>query len=173
MTTVALFGQCATGKSTLARLVSGELGIPLRACGDVVRERARELGVALDMVPMSEHAAIDHATVEWVLGQEQCIVEGRYLDFVLRPVADRITLIRLTASSQARLERLRKSTGRSMKAQASALLQASDDADRQLTERLYAGDPTVPHATLHTSAVSIEITHCILNCFLQIDKQPA
>src|SRR5206468_6283041 len=105
--------------------------------------------------------------------QEQCIVEGRYLDFVLRPVADRITLIRLTASSQARLERLRKSTGRSMKAQASALLQASDDADRQLTERLYAGDPTVPHATLHISAVSIEITHCILNCFLQIDKQPA
>jgi cytidylate kinase len=94
---VAIFGSTCTGKTSVARLVSTAFGTPFRSCGDVVSDRARSAGVAIDSLSISEHIIVDNETREMCAERDFLIVEGRYLDQVLTTVSRDLFLVELTA----------------------------------------------------------------------------
>jgi len=99
---VALFGPSCTGKTTIAQRVMSELGLPLRSCGEAVKLKAGVLGLPLTELSDDEHRRIDDETRRWALANSPCLVEGRYLDRVLSPIASRVTLVRLDARNADR-----------------------------------------------------------------------
>src|SRR5439155_23754104 len=114
-------------KTTLAQALQRHLNIPLRSCGEVVKQTAQEMSIPVDSVPDDEHRRIDADTVSWTAGVRDCIVEGRFLDCVLASTTDRVRLIRLVASDNLRCERGSKAAGKPMSL---ADLRDIDEADR-------------------------------------------
>lgn len=79
---VAIGGQIASGKSTLARKLAGRLGYRLVSAGEVMRETAAEKG--MDLLEFSAYAE-SHPEVDRKIDERQkalsaegdCVVEGR------------------------------------------------------------------------------------------------
>ena len=164
MRSLAIIGPCATGKSTLAKIVSQELNLPARGCGEAVRQRARELGVPVGELPDSEHHAVDAQTVDWIRGSAPCIVEGRFLDHVLRPLASQITLVELDTASAVRCQRQGKRTGHVVTPDD---LAAIDNSELSLRSRLYGGMPIKACVALQTSELSVDECVQMLLCLLK------
>lgn len=146
---IAIFGLSGSGKSTVARLLAKELKIPLRECGDFVREVANKKKVAISDVSEDDHRQIDQETCHWVSEMQGCVVEGRFLDAVLRSIPDQVTVVRLDASADARASRLSKRSGRDVSA---ADVRAMDDEDGNFRQKMYKEClPLAPHIALDTS----------------------
>jgi cytidylate kinase len=73
-----LFGSTCTGKTTVARALARQLGLPLRSCGEEIRMRASMLRLSLDNLPSSVHEEVDNESVLWALSNRPCLVEGRF-----------------------------------------------------------------------------------------------
>lgn len=102
---IAIFGKSCVGKSVVATLLSKKMGIPVRHCGRIIRERARSLCISLSNLPASEHKSIDEETIAIATGhQENLIIEGNFLDAVLQGV-ENILFINLTCEDQERERR--------------------------------------------------------------------
>jgi cytidylate kinase len=150
---VAFFGPSCVEKTTIALAAQDRLALPLRSCGAVVVERAARLGVPFTELRDEEHAAVDANTLSWVAGHQSCLVEGRFLDAVLSPVAGRTILVRV----EARLEdRCRRWAARRIPL-TSAELDRLDGVDLTFRARLYDGSQRIqPVLTLSSSELSVE-----------------
>ena len=102
---LAIFGGSLVGKTTAASSLATELSMDVRHCGDVVKQTAARMGVSLGELSEDMHRAIDEETRQWVAARSSgCIVEGRFLDAVLRP-GNSLVFVRLTADVQTRAAR--------------------------------------------------------------------
>jgi cytidylate kinase len=150
---VALFGPSGVGKTTIARMLQDQLGLPLRSCGAAVVDRAVRFGVPFANLPDDEHRAVDHETLSWVAVHQSCLVEGRFLDSVLVAIAGRTILVRLDATEE---DRCRRSAARNMPL-TSRELQELDRVDVTFRARLYGTSERIqPVLTLSTSELSVE-----------------
>lgn len=104
---IALYGASCVGKSTIATQLSPTGLIPIRRCGDVVREFAANKGVAPDQLSLEDHQAIDSDSVAWVARHSSipAIIEGRFLDCVLGEVTSLIHLVHVRAEMEVRADR--------------------------------------------------------------------
>jgi cytidylate kinase len=107
---VALSGASSTGKTTLARLVTKRLDLPLRSCGDCVRAVAKSRSIKVQDLPRAQHEIVDAQTVAWATAYAEfgAIVEGRFVDAVLVPLGGLVRVIEVTATLSARAERWAK-----------------------------------------------------------------
>lgn len=138
-----MFGHSCTGKTTLARALSDRIGLPLRCCGELIKQRAAERGVSIPSLSQEDHGEIDQKTREWCLSGGGRIVEGRFLDQVLAPVWSSATsvLIEVSAASAARAQRW---TDRIMSTQALSDVEAFDADDLAFRVQAYDGVARVP-----------------------------
>jgi cytidylate kinase len=120
---VCILGPSCVGKSTIARRAAAALELPLRSCGDAVREKAEILGLPIEQLPDDAHRAVDAASVVWALERfGGCLLEGRFLDAVFAAAGVSATLIELQANRSSRLARART--------RYSVLSFSTDDLDR-------------------------------------------
>jgi cytidylate kinase len=109
---IALVGSTCTGKTTLGLRLRDSLGLPLRSCGEAVRLRRTSLSVRWEELSYDQHRQVDAETREWVRSNQPCLVEGRYLDRVLAPLAGEVVLVRLEATDDDRISRQSVKRGR-------------------------------------------------------------
>lgn len=150
---IAIFGPTCSGKTTTARELAKRLGRPLRSCGDVVRDRAKMLGVSVSEVPDSAHLEIDIETNCWVKQNPTGIVEGRFLNSVLEGLAD-IMLVKLTADPATRAVRgIQRRPGYTLDD-----LLRSDREDNLFRNRMYGSIPSnCTTAIVDSSHLTVEI----------------
>lgn len=111
---VCIFGPSYVGKTTVAKRAAAALDLPIRSCGDAVRQMAKSLSLPIDQLPDAAHRAVDAATVDWAVEHRGgCFLEGRFLDAVFDAAGISAILIELWADRDCRLERARIRNGQS------------------------------------------------------------
>jgi cytidylate kinase len=151
---VALFGFSCTGKTTLGRRLGDVLGLPFRSCGEVVKDRARSLGIPLQELSYGEHRTVDADTREWVRKNRPCLVEGRYLDYVLSPLRREVILVRLEASGEVRRRREEAKKGLAITAKN---LEEQEKADLVFSDHMYSiSERLAPSLVLNSSELPVE-----------------
>jgi cytidylate kinase len=150
---VALCGPSCTGKTTIAELVRNHTGLPLRCCGNTVKQKANELGVPVAELPDGEHRAIDAETVRWATSNSPCLVEGRYLQYVLAPIGSQVHLVSLEASDEDRRRRMVK-TGRLERLEH---FEKAEKIDHEFAKRMYKGRRLRPSLVVNSSHFSVEV----------------
>ena len=162
---IAIYGRSCTGKSTVAKIIADRFSIPIRHCGDVTQRAAADLNVDINDLTDDCHRKIDAETVEWVCeAKNWCLVEGRYLDHVLAPVAPTLILACFEASLQARAVRWQQKAQRmSYTVAGIKQLDCKDDAFRK---RMYKSSGCIrPTITIDTTCLTPEE---IANCLIKI-----
>jgi cytidylate kinase len=165
---LALTGPSLSGKTTLAHDLARRFDLPLRVCGDDVRRAAAESRVDLSEVPDEVHRGIDRATREWAQESQPCIVDGRFLEYVLGPPTADVLLVRLEAGEA---ERQARSAKRGVPEAELRPVGQEDFADTQLVARLYVGvEPAKSRLTLDTGGLTpdtcLEILRPLLTSLL-------
>ena len=150
---IALVGRSCTGKTTVARALSRALCLPLRLCGQIVRDRAKELRVSAAELPDEEHRAIDDGTRMWACAHPSCVIDGRYLDYVLASVGENVGVILLEAAETDRHARHRQRHAPSL----TVTLDDPDEFDMMFCLRMYKnGKRLSPSLILNSSELSVE-----------------
>jgi cytidylate kinase len=163
----ALFGFSCTGKTTLGQHLSEALVLPFRSCGEAVRDRARMLGIAFQDLSYREHRIVDDDTREWVRNNRPCVVEGRYLDYVLAPLRRDVVIIRLEASNEDRSRREEMKSGLAAKN-----LDDQTKADLAFANHMYSmGEQLAPSLVLNSSEFPVET--CVQRIISLIDSHRA
>lgn len=159
---LAIYGKSCTGKSAVAPILAERHSLQVRLCGDLVRRAAADLEVDIDELTDERHQEIDLQTVDWVRNAKAwSLVEGRFLNQVLVPVASAVRLVHFEASLQARAARWQEKTSRSHAVADVERLDAADDAFR---ERMYKEfgvlAPCVTIDTTHSTPE--ECANCVM-----------
>lgn len=136
---VALFGRSGCGKTSLAEIVSSELGIPVRHCGEEIWKAAAAAGVSFSELPDETHRLVDRQSRVWCAaeGAGMRLIEGRFLDHVLAGLPD-VAFVRLTASIEERARRLAERVRSSSGDKSIVQIDEEDDLFRR---RLYRPAP--------------------------------
>jgi cytidylate kinase len=163
---VSIFGRSCVGKSTIARALAVDLGIPLRSCGEEIKRAARARGLDFSSLTDDDHRAIDKITRSWVLETCFCLVEGRFLDQVLRSLPISPLSICLTANTDARYERFLKRENRNASMEE---LIKGDDADEELRKRLYGGTGFL-NTSIFIDTSSLTVVACVEHIKARIDQ---
>lgn len=151
---IGIFGSFCVGKTTLAHYLVDLLGYPLRSCGNAVRTRARVLDTDLRKLSDEEHRDIDRDTREWAAANQPCIVDGRYLNYVLSPLVNDVVLVEIDTPHEERRRRLIATTGHSL---TSTEYWDLENADLAFSARMYSiGEALVPSLVLSNSELSVE-----------------
>jgi hypothetical protein len=150
---LALFGPSCSGKTTIARHASARLNIGARFCGEAAKLRARLLDISVGSLSDDEHRAVDEETRRWALASDPCIVEGRYLDYVLSMIRQKVTLVRLDATVSDRNIR---------RGPADRALTIPEDepdlSDATFCARVYSSSSRIkPDFVLNTSELSVDV----------------
>jgi cytidylate kinase len=150
---IALFGSSCVGKSEVAAKLAIRLSLPVRHCGELVKDKAKQLGIPASALGAGEHQGIDNETRSIAEKSENdMIIEGSFLDIVLVGVP-RVTLVELTCQDE---ERRRRHAGRVP--EGSLSFQLRDEADRKLRGELQrTGERTDTQPQL-SERVSIDTT---------------
>lgn len=84
---IALSGHSASGKTYLADFIANNLNIPVRHCGEVLKEYAKNKSINFQSLSNADHIAIDQETVAWIKDVDSLalVVEGRFLRNFLEP----------------------------------------------------------------------------------------
>jgi len=147
---IAIYGASCSGKTTVAEPLAMRLGMELRNCGAVVRERAAASGVSPGALRDDEHRTIDAETRAIVLHPDsRVVIDGSFLDHVLAGFDD-VWFVKLTASDGERERRYdqRGALGR---------LPDRDFSDEQLRSRLYEDSQRMrPQYIVDTTTLPIE-----------------
>ncbi len=153
---VALFGPSFVGKTAVAEVVASQLGRGVRKCGDIFKERATALGVAVEALPLEEHRRIDEETrAACSVGGSPLVVEGRYLDAVLA-LHPNVVIVRLVCSLQERARRLARRSSITVAAAAEEL-QGRDREDERMRALLFGLSIAMAEtSTLDTSSSTID-----------------
>jgi cytidylate kinase len=150
---IALTGSSCVGKSAVARQVGEALNVQVRHCGEVIKTRAKKLGVELSSLSLDEHKSIDAETQAFVLNSNDAVVEGTFLGHVLCNM-ENVLIVRLTCKTAERERRYIKRSDN--KSEASQLL-IRDQADDALSQLLYKkSTQKEDFATIDTTDLSIE-----------------
>jgi cytidylate kinase len=157
---VAIFGLALTGKTSVAQAVSRRLHYPARHCGELVKQRAFDVGVTPLELAVSEHMAIDNDTRAWARDHIG-VVEGRFLDRVLNAHPG-VILVELTCGHDERVRRLVARMNLDAP-KADATLHQRDMDDEALGRRLFGdGKVTGDVMRLDTSQLSVSGTLAVL-----------
>jgi cytidylate kinase len=154
---VSIFGQSCVGKSTVAKLLSAELGLPLRSCGEEIKNAAKALGLDFLSLTDEDHREVDRQTLSWALDKCSCIVEGRFLDQVLYGLPVMPFSVCLAANADVRYERSSKRSNGS--AEANELIKG-DRVDSELRLRLY-GDKGVLNPSISIDTSNLTVAECV------------
>jgi cytidylate kinase len=140
----ALVGPSACGKTTHAQLAAEKLAVPVRHCGNEVREAAAAKGCSISTCDDDIHKQVDQQTIDWCegLGDTIGVVEGRFLDQVLSGLPN-IVFIQIAASDEQRAERLSERRGCMI---TEADVRAIDHEDDMFRQRMYSAAPIAPKA---------------------------
>lgn len=151
---IALTGSSCVGKSAVAKQIGEALDVQVRHCGEVIKTRAKKLGVDLSSLPLDEHKSIDAETRAFALNSNgSAVVEGTFLGHVLHNI-ENVMIIRLTCKTAERERRHIKRSDN--KSEASQLL-IRDQADDSLSQLLYIkSDQQGNFPTIDTTDLSIE-----------------
>jgi cytidylate kinase len=140
----ALFGKSCVGKSEIAKKLAQELNVPVRHCGELVKDRAEQLGVSKSDLPNAEHVAIDEETRRLAADCDgQLVVEGNFLDVVLREFQN-VILVHLMCDDDERARRFASRTPNLGDA-----LALRDEADEVLRREFYADSEESCDCALH------------------------
>jgi cytidylate kinase len=165
-TVVALFGKSCVGKSEVAEKLANHLGVPVRHCGEVVKERAAQLSVSSAELSIAEHEAIDAETRTLVANTEHgIVVEGTFLDIVLQ--GSSVLFIRLTCEDDVRAKRFEA------RPSSKGTLAQRDKTDNSLREDVYKQtDSELQQAiSLDTTRISsVEVVSLILEILRSHDE---
>lgn len=152
---IAIFGSSCTGKTTLSRALCAMVHLPLRSCGDAIRNKAEEVGVSWHELSDVDHQAVDAETLSWAIENTPCVVEGRYLDYVLAGLASATVWVELRASPDVRCGRLADRLGNRLLEVTD--LEEIDAAQLKFRRRLYGGaSPMGTSIVLETSTSTID-----------------
>ena len=153
---IAIFGRSCTGKSTVAKILAEKHSLRRRHCGDVAQRAAADLGVDVSDLSEDCHRKIDSETVEWICKTTGfCLVEGRYLDQVLAPVAPALILVRFEASLQTRAVRWHQKDQQGPYTVTD--IKRLDSEDDAFHKRMYKGRPGLrPAITMDTTSLTPE-----------------
>lgn len=149
---LAIYGQSKVGKTSAAAALSAASGFPVRSCGDELKRILAKEGISGE-VPERIHRDIDQQTVRWVTSSPErvCLVEGRFLNYVLSSLSQPVYLVRLVAAPAVRLTRLRD-----VNIGIDGLL-ALDQQDESFCNAFYDGHlPLTPVATVDTSDLTVQ-----------------
>lgn len=165
---IAICGGSCTGKTTIAGLLALQTGFPIRHCGRVVVDTAKSLGVDIALLPFSIHQSIDAGTVSWATSylDTPSIVEGRFLDFVLKDFAAPLFLVRCVASTEFRLDCWCRRLGASA---ASTSIKSLDDEDEAFCASIYSGPPRSVNRIIDTSRYTVQ--ECVDQILLEVRKR--
>jgi len=132
---IAIHGPSCSGKSAISAAVGNILSLPVRHCGDIVKDRVNQLGLtSVSNLPIQEHNSLDYETRRIALSTKTThVIEGTYLTNVLVECSD-IVFIRLACDFQTRLERMEN---REHKTLTASVLQARDDLDESISNTLF------------------------------------
>ena len=151
---IAIFGSSRVGKTSTASALSKELGLPLRSCGNELKQKATTVQTTGD-IPDAIHREVDNETLNWVsvtYPPSHRLVEGRFLHHVLEGLSPVPYLIRLTASASVRLGRMGASNNMNVD-----YVFALDVEDEKFCNRLYSGQPPLqPTVSIDTSSITVE-----------------
>lgn len=153
---IALIGGTCVGKTSVMMKLVEELDFPHRSCGGEVMSAAKSLRISPEDLHVDCHIAIDNATREFVINNSNAIIDGRFLDYVLRDEAGQISTVELCATTEIRAKRAH---GRLRDGQESATdyVFASDARDAAFRARMYNSITPIKEALLiDTSELSIE-----------------
>jgi cytidylate kinase len=133
---VALYGGTGCGKTTLARVAAGALDIPVRHCGNEIRDALEAAGSDAVLSADRIHRSVDEQTQRWC-GQinGDALVDGRFLDQVLSGLPN-IVFIEVVATEEVRVRRLAERLGRQVDG---AEIRAADEEDDLFRRRMYSG----------------------------------
>src|SRR5437867_6186854 len=108
---IGIFGESCVGKTTVAKVVAQRLNAATRHCGEIVKARAKKLGVTTAQLSADEHELIDQETRNQALNAttQTIVVEGRFLDCVIGDMPNAL-LIELRCSEEERLRRAKTRT---------------------------------------------------------------
>ena len=153
---IALFGPSCTGKTTLARALAHDRGLPLRCCGELIKQQAAQRGVDVTGLSQEDHRDIDQGTREWCLSGGVRVVEGRFLDQVLAPVWSPATSVLFEISATG-IARARRWAERINSIQTLSDVEAFDSDDLGFRVQAYSGVARVqPDWIVDTTDRSIE-----------------
>ncbi|QBK03789.1 hypothetical protein DW355_02485 [Hylemonella gracilis] len=156
---IALYGRSSSGKTTIAKALAPHLGnCQIRHCGEIVKERARQLSVSLGDLPYEEHLKIDAETVGVANTHSgKIIIEGRYLHWVLSQIQAGVRLVELDCSEAVRIERwaVRSKGGISRSG-----LAGMDAAEQDFTVKMF-GRSVPLQSGLKIDTTSNEINACV------------
>src|SRR5258708_20637098 len=128
---IAIFGKSCVGKSEVAAKLAITLSLPVRHCGERVKERARQLGISPTALSKAEHKSIDDETRSLAFTcDREIIIEGSFLDLVL-PEASSILFVQLTCDDD---ERRNRHMSRSL--DATVALEGRDESDNKLRDEI-------------------------------------
>lgn len=162
---IAIFGSSGSGKSAVSAALANRLNIELRGCGDEVKKLAKSKGVSFVDLEAVDHLAVDSQTVEFAHLKNDWIIEGRFLDHVLRDFQKPFVLIRLEASATIRAGRLEK---RDSRPTTTDHVRQYDTEDSQFRLKMYSGNPLQPKYIIECDQLSvIDVVNKILNYIKQ------
>jgi cytidylate kinase len=165
---IAICGGSCTGKTTIAELLALQTGFPIRHCGRVVVDMAKSLGVDVALLPVSIHKSIDAGTVSWATSRFNipAIVEGRFLDFVLKDYAAPLLLVRCIASTEFRSACWTQRLGTSA---APTNIKSLDTEDEVLCASIYSSSPRSVDRLIDTSRFTVQ--ECVDQILLEVRKR--
>lgn len=113
---VAIAGLPGTGKTTAAKLVAEQLGLPLVSAGGIFRRLAEEQGLSLEQYQAlaERDAAIDKALDQRMAAEArkaEAVLEGRLTAWVCKEFHITAFKVRLDAPERVRAERIAKREG--------------------------------------------------------------
>jgi len=135
---IAIFGRSSVGKSAVATILGAHLGVPVRHCGESVKEYARQHNRSASQLANADHQIIDDATRRIAATTDRLIIEGTFLDSVLTEVPG-VILVRLLCSET---ERQLRFAGRG--SGGDDAFRARDADDDMLRSRLYVESRNSP-----------------------------
>ncbi len=143
---IAISGPAGSGKTTLARLLSEKLGVPLISTGQVFRKMASERGMDVlqfNLVAEGDHSIdteLDRKIVEEASSINSCIVEGRLACLMLRRGGLDPYCIYVDAPEEVRAARISQRDGTDGSASLETM-RAREKSERTRYLEIYSMDP--------------------------------
>jgi|ERR1043165_689055 cytidylate kinase len=147
---IGIFGKTCTGKSSVADVLTAQLDLSVRHCGDAIRSAAEKLGVTPVDLPSDIHKQLDSETRSLAISSAGLIIDGTFLDYVLEGVPH-VLLIQLICSDEVREQR------NSLRSRSSMTAAQRDLIDERLRQLLYGqSSRAFPARVIDTTFLTVD-----------------